>query len=354
MPTGSRSFHSPQIAAVQPKILVIRGGAIGDFLLTLPAIALLREAFPAARLEILGYQHIIALAASGGYADATRSIEYAALANFFNPKIAELDPELSEYFGSFQQVVSFLYDPDSFFSGNLRRCGVKNLIEASPKIDPEGDHATRQLARPLEAMALYLEEAGTLLRPGDAETRFADEFLRAQGGNAIEPVSPSAARPLIAIHPGSGGERKNWPLERWLALARWLRSLTLPGGRPRLLVVGGEADAKALSAFQSEWPTGNPGTRPERGEVLFAENLPLPCVGALLACCRLFIGHDSGISHLAAAVGAPGVLLFGPTDPDIWAPLHTGIQIVRANDETMPGIALADVQATVRERLALD
>ena len=55
---------------------------------------------------------------------------------------------------------------------------MKNLIEASPKIDPEGDHATRQLARPLEAMALYLEEAGTLLRPGEAETRFADEFLR--------------------------------------------------------------------------------------------------------------------------------------------------------------------------------
>ena len=47
------------------------------------------------------------------------------------------------------------------------------------------------------------------------------------------------------------------------------------------------------------------------------------------------------------------MLLFGPTDPDIWAPLHAGIQIVRADDETMPGIALADVQAAVRERLAL-
>ena len=86
---------------MQPKILVIRGGAIGDFLLTLPAIALLREAFPAARLEILGYQHIISLAASGGYADATRSIEYAALANFFNPKTADVGPGTQRLFRQF-------------------------------------------------------------------------------------------------------------------------------------------------------------------------------------------------------------------------------------------------------------
>ena len=62
-------------------------------MLTLPAIALRREAFPLARLEILGYEHIVSLAAVGGYADRVRSIEYAAMAGFFNPK-ATLDPEL--------------------------------------------------------------------------------------------------------------------------------------------------------------------------------------------------------------------------------------------------------------------
>ena len=141
-------------ASFQPKILVIRGGAIGDFLLTLPALGLLREAFPHARLEVLGYEHIVSLAVSGGYADAARSIEYAPMARFFNPK-AELDPELSAYFAGFQQIISYLYDPDGFFSGNLRRAGVKHLIEVSHKVDPEGDHASRQLARPLERLALY-------------------------------------------------------------------------------------------------------------------------------------------------------------------------------------------------------
>ncbi|MEY2499591.1 MAG: heptosyltransferase, partial [Verrucomicrobiota bacterium] len=64
------------------RILVIRGGAIGDFILTLPAIKLLRDGFPSAHLEILGYQHIIVLAEKRFYADAIRSIEHRALAGF--------------------------------------------------------------------------------------------------------------------------------------------------------------------------------------------------------------------------------------------------------------------------------
>ena len=66
------------------RILVIRGGAIGDFLLTLPALKLLRDEFPSAHLEILGYKHIIALVENRGYADSVRSIDYAPLASFFS------------------------------------------------------------------------------------------------------------------------------------------------------------------------------------------------------------------------------------------------------------------------------
>ena len=325
---------------MQPKILVIRGGAIGDFLLTLPAVALLREAFPQARLEILGYEHIVSLAASGGYADRVRSIEYAAMAGFVNPK-ATLDPELADYFGGFQQVVSYLYDPDGFFGGNLRRCGVKNLIEASPKIDPEGEHAARQLARPLESLALYLDAVGDpLLHPGDGEKRFAEEFfarVRARDDR----------RPLVAIHPGSGGERKNWPTDRWQALGQ--RLLARPTAtRPRLLLVGGEADTKALASLRMAWRGGAQAG----DDVLIAENLPLPALSALLARCAWFFGHDSGISHLAAAVGTPCVLLFGPTDPDLWAPPYPAVEIVRAPDGFMGSLDLETVQNAVETALA--
>jgi len=145
------------------RILVIRGGAIGDFVLTLPAIRMLREAFADARLEILGYKHIIALADGRYYADATRSIEYAALSCFFVPS-GELDPGLVEYFSGFQQIVSYLYDPDQFFENNIRRCGIKHYLRATPKIEG-AEHAVHQLARPLESLALYLEDPAAKLFP---------------------------------------------------------------------------------------------------------------------------------------------------------------------------------------------
>ena len=326
---------------MQPKILVIRGGAIGDFLLTLPAVALLREAFPQARLEILGYEHIVSLATSGGYADRVRSIEYAPMAGFFNPK-ATLDPELSDYFGGFQQVVSYLYDPDGFFSGNLRRCGVKNLIEASPKIDPEGEHASRQLARPLESLALYLDApTGPLLRSdGGNEREFAAQFFARAGAD-------HRTRPLVAIHPGSGGERKNWPTDRWRAMGSELLARP-PETRPHLLLVGGEADSKAVATLRTAWR--GPGS--EANDVLVAENLPLPVLATLLARCARFLGHDSGISHLAAAVGTPCVLLFGPTDPDIWAPPYPAVEVVRASDGFMGSLDLETVRAAVEAALA--
>ena len=65
------------------RILVIRGGAIGDFILTLPALRALRDAYPRARIEILGYKHIVALAENRFYADAIRSVEYGPLSAFF-------------------------------------------------------------------------------------------------------------------------------------------------------------------------------------------------------------------------------------------------------------------------------
>ena len=173
---------------MKPRLLVIRGGAIGDFILTLPAIRLLREAFPGAHLEILGYRHIIALAEGRFYADAIRSIEYSAMAGFFVPR-SDLAPDLVEYFASFQQVVSYLFDPDRFFETNVRRAGVKNFLPAYAKID-DSAHAAQQLARPLQSLALYLDDHAATVHPSGSDRAYAAEFL----GNA-------RGRP-IAIHPG--------------------------------------------------------------------------------------------------------------------------------------------------------
>src|SRR4051794_33257461 len=103
---------------MKSRILVIRGGAIGDFILTLPALGLLREAFPNSHIEIIGYRHIVALAEGRYYADSARSIEYGPLAGFF-ARNGTLDDELQAYFAGFHQVISYLFDPDGIFEANL-------------------------------------------------------------------------------------------------------------------------------------------------------------------------------------------------------------------------------------------
>lgn len=311
---------------MKPRILVIRGGAIGDFILTLPAIRLLRENFPETHLEILGYEHIVALAHQRFYADAIRSIEYSAMAGFFVPN-SVLAPDLAEYFASFQQVISYLFDPDGFFEGNLRRAGVKNLLPAYVKID-DSQHAAQQLARPLERLALFLEDHAARVHPSEQDRAFARRFLGA------------STQPLIAIHPGSGSPRKNWPLERWIALGRWLGGHHLG---PRLLLIGGEADDERIGPLADAW---------SGMEVIVACSLPLPQLAALLERCRLFVGHDSGISHLAAAVGTRCVLLFGPTDPAVWAPGNAGVRILRAPDGDLAALPTEQVQALLDSELA--
>jgi ADP-heptose:LPS heptosyltransferase len=308
------------------RILVIRGGALGDFILTLPAIRLLRENFPDCALDILGYRHIAILAEGRYYADATRSIDYGPLAGFFHPSAA-LDHALCEYFGEFQQIISYIYDPDGLFQGGLRRAGVKNLISASPKIG-EGDHAARQLARPLEQLALRLEDPAARIFPSTRDFAEAKAFLA------------KLPRPYVAIHPGSGGEGKNWPLERWLEVQRHLLDAT---GLGQLLIIGGESDSRQLCFMKRARAT-------ERQTIL--ESLPLPVLGAVFSQCALFVGHDSGISHLAAAAGVPCLLLFGPTNPKVWAPANGAVAVLQPADGLLASLGTETVLARIHETLA--
>ncbi len=301
------------------RLLVLRGGAIGDFVLTLPAIKLLRDAWPNAQLEILGYKHIIALAEKRFYADAVRSIEYGPLASFF-AKGSELPQDLCVYFGSFDLIVSYLFDPDGIFHANLRRCTTAQIIEGAAKLTAH-EHATLQLARPLESLGLRLETARAQLFPTAADDAAAAALL------------PGSAEQLVAVHPGSGSAQKNWPIANWIALGRQL---------PRdvhLVVLGGEADVAPLAQLRTAWADL---------AVSFLVDQPLPIAAAALACCERFLGHDSGISHIAAAVGTRCVLLFGPTDPKVWAPAGDHVRVLQA-----PGGALANLQFdAVRDALA--
>ncbi|HZV36875.1 MAG TPA: hypothetical protein VFB72_20025, partial [Verrucomicrobiae bacterium] len=133
----------------QAKILVIRGGAIGDFILTLPVLAALRQQFPDAQLEVLGYPHIAQLALAGGLVGRVQSIEARSLAGFF-ARNGELAGELAAYFAGFALIISYLYDPDEIFKTNIGRCTRAQFISGSHRPDEKsGVHATEVFLKPL-------------------------------------------------------------------------------------------------------------------------------------------------------------------------------------------------------------
>jgi heptosyltransferase-2 len=292
------------------RILVIRGGAIGDFLLTLPAIAALRRQFPEAHLEILGYPHIAELAKAGGWVDAVQPIEARGMAGFF-ARHGELDEGLSNYFAGFHLILSYLYDPDDIFKSNVSVCTHAQLIRGPHRPDAsQSIHATRAYLKPLEQLAIF--EADPIPR-------------LSVSGEGLERVS-------LAMHPGSGSDRKNWPEARWAGLLEQLLSRT----DHRFLIVGGEAEGRRLERLTAGLPAGR---------VAVARSMSLVALAAQLQQCTAFVGHDSGITHLAAALGLPCVVLWPDTAESVWRPQGERIVVLKEPR----GLRALDVDWVMRE-----
>lgn len=281
------------------KILVIRGGAIGDFILTLPVLAALRQQFPRTHLEVLGYPHIAQLALTGGLVKRVQSIEARALAGFF-ARQGQLEGDLMDYFSEFDLIISYLYDPDEIFKKNIARCSHGQFIQGPHRPDDQaGVHATEVFLKPLERLAIFN----------------ADAVPQLDIGKAFE-TSIGTGR-WLAVHPGSGSEKKNWPEARWLELLHHLVAST----SLNLLLVGGEAERERLLRLETALPA-------PRLHVM--QSAPLPEVAQWLASCTAFVGHDSGISHLAAAVGLRSLILWGDTPEAVWRPRGRELTLLRS------------------------
>ena len=272
------------------KILVIRGGALGDFLLTLPALAGLRQKWPEGQIELVANARFGELVTGSGKVDGVRPIDRPGLAGFF-ARGGVLEPDWCDYFSEFDLTISYLFDPDGIFEANWKRGGGQGTYLP---IDPTGPRkaAWKHLADPLMTLEV---------RPGMSHLLWGEKL----GGKSF-PQAPGA-NPKVVIHPGSGGARKCWPLEEWLEELRvW------QGEQPMEFVwLAGEVEGDLLRRVPEQWKQAPHG---------IWENRPLPDVFSLLRSADLYLGHDSGISHLAAWSGVPCGLLFGPTDPNLWAP----------------------------------
>jgi len=139
------------------------------------------------------------------------------------------------------------------------------------------------------------------LPPGQSTIHAADFYLRQAGraGTAVPRIAcERTAGDYVVIHPFSGSPRKNWPLERFRELAQRLNM-------PVRWCAGPEEELEHAVRFDD-----------------------LCELAKWLAGARLYVGNDSGITHLAAAVGAPVVAVFGPTDPAVWGPRGERVHVV--------------------------
>jgi heptosyltransferase-2 len=298
------------------KILVLRGGALGDFLVTLPALGLLRARWPQARIELVGHARAAELVLPGGLLDAVHSQHEARWAALYGRE--PLPAGLHAWLAAFDLVVNYWPDPDGALAAHFPTHTGQTWVTAAalPAVSP----AARHYCEALRPLGLATTDYCTRLPMEKFEfpnpyrgRRPTVRQSETKQPNTGAPKSETQSEAFIAIHPGSGSPRKNWPVERWAELAGRLR------GQAPLLIVGGEADTAAVAALAAF------------GEV--AQNLPWPELARRLAACQRFLGHDSGVSHLAAAVGTPCVLLFGPTDPAMWAPPGDHVSIVRRGPE---------------------
>ena len=291
------------------KILVIRGGAIGDFILTLPVFQALRSQFMESEIHVLGYPKIAGLSLLTGHVDAVHPIEAREMAGFF-ARNGTLDKNLMGFFDEYGLIISYLFDPDEIFQTNVGRATKAQFIVGRHRpLESADDHATSVFLQALEKVAVF---------GADPEPRL--DKIRTMPG-----ASNAFNQPVIAFHPGSGSATKNWPEANWAVLIQSLVAET----DFHFLAVGGEAEADRYSRLTKLIP----GERLDQ-----AFSVPLNDLAGRLSGCHGFIGHDSGISHLAAAVGLPGVLIWPSTNPKIWAPVSRQFRIIHSNNSNDQGI----------------
>jgi Glycosyltransferase family 9 (heptosyltransferase) len=196
---------------------------------------------------------------------------------------------------------------------------VRRLLAHDPTPPASSGHATAWLARPLAELGVAPVDAVPPLRFTEAE------------GDASAPLARSLPPRFLAVHTGSGSPAKNWPRERYLALADHL--------------------AQGCSWLLVEGPAEERGSAAPKAAVV-ARALPLRVLGALISRAGLYVGNDSGVTHLAAAAGAKTLALFGPTDPATFAPLGRAVRTLRAPGGELERLGVESVLDAARDLVA--
>lgn len=293
-------------------ILVIRPGAIGDALLTFPILKLLKEHYTNAHIRLVSNAQVLPLALAFGVSEEVFDFQDIQWSELFAAN-GICTPTTRELSGQTDLVICWLRDPDGIIERNLRAAGVKHLIIA-PGRPPEGEriHIVDYLAHTVGLQnvgAQFILPSTLWLTKLDCKETF---------------------KQYVAIHPGSGGEQKCWPISSFAAVIKRLWQQNHP-----VLLLEGPADTERLRGLLQLLSSP---PMPEMLKIL--ANAPLLEVARHLRQCKLYLGNDSGITHLAAMLGVPTVAIFGPSDPAVWQPVGPSTKVIRER-------ALEDVSVDV-------
>jgi ADP-heptose:LPS heptosyltransferase len=295
---------SPLIAI--HRILAFRPGALGDTILTADALIALRSHFSDAEIELIGNAQAGAVLVQSEIVQRVTTFDSAEVTALYTRP-----PRLAPRWATADVAVLWLGRADPI-AGVLCEAGVGRVIIGEPPTTESHLHAADQLMASLAPL-------GITQRP---------QLRPLVIGHDEHEAAPRAATRSALIHPGSGAARKNWPSDRYAALAR---QLVEDGWSVSLL--SGPADESSVRQVVASLGNTAPRVVAPASVVELAKELTNTA---------LYIGNDSGVTHLSARLGTPTVAIFGPTDPRQWAPRGPRVAVLR-------GAPWPSVDAVLRE-----
>jgi len=283
------------------RILLLKLGGLGDLLVVLPSIMLLRKSFPGARIDLVGRKVCGELLRERGVVDAVFSADDAAWLPIFDPGLEHRN-DFSERLAGY----------DLIFGWFLKNPGARSKLE-----DVQGESAPDSLrfrASILPDFHRVIFEPGANLSISRYFFEKTAEFVSKNGrpGPRFEECAalPKARvrrrEKFAVIHPGSGSEKKCWPLDRYLDVISFLGRTGYTG-----TITTGEAEERLEPELRAaHFPEGwswNPRSS-------------LSILADIFDAAAIYVGNDSGVTHLAAACGAEVIAIFRKEYEVTWRP----------------------------------
>jgi len=279
--------------------LIVRAGALGDTLMLIPAISGLKKG-----LEIIVTGRRPGIDYIRPYVDQCIDIETSGCHRLFmEESVDPARPSLPDA----DHIVAFFNDPDGRLKNNLKACFPGRAVDVFPVFPPAGDntHTALYMARSFRDASL----------PIDPEQAFAASFEIPLMADCKTGEGDTAG---IVIHPGSGSQKKNYPPAFWLKLIKGLRGPCLDPHLKVVLLLG-PAEQGLYTSFKEDQGLEDIDIRvsAEREELL-----------SVLGNASVYIGHDSGVTHLAAMMGIHVIAIFKESSAEQWGPLGPNVRII--------------------------